>query len=401
MAMSWLVYRLTGSAFYLGIIGFSTQIPTIFIAPFAGVLADRWSRHRMLMVTQVLSMLQALVLAALVFSGTIHIWHLIVMSVFIGIVNAFDIPIRQAFVYQLVNDKDDLSNAIALNSMIFNGARLAGPPIAGFLILIAGEGVCFLLNAISYLAVLIALLAMKLSPQNTGLSQGRVLIELKNGLKYAASVVPIRIILIVLGFISLVGMPYAVLMPVFAKDILGGGPQTLGFLMGAVGIGALIGALYLATRKSIRGLGKVMVFSISLFGVGIIMFSLSKVLWFSLLMMLFSGFGMMVQMASINTILQTIVDDDKRGRVMSLYTMAFMGMAPFGSLLAGSAANWLGAPHTLQISGILCLLTAAVFWKKLPLLREMVLPIYAQKGIIPEVAAGIGSATQMTIQTKE
>jgi MFS family permease len=401
VAMGWLVYRLTDSVFFLGVVGFASQIPTFFVAPFAGVLADRYSRRYILIATQILSLIQALVLAILVLTSTVSLWHIVALSVFIGLINAFDIPARQAFVYELVDSPEDLPNAIALNSMIFNGARLAGPSVAGILIAAAGEGVCFLANAVSFLAVLAALVAIKLPTPKTAQPQVRVLSDLKAGVVYAFGFVPIRLILILLAFISLVGMPYAVLMPVFARDILHGGPQTLGFLMGSVGVGALAGALFLASRKTIQGLGRIMVFSITLLGVGVIAFSFSQIFWLSMLLILFAGFGMMVQMASINTILQTIVDDDKRGRVMSLYTMAFMGMAPFGSFLAGSVAHILGAPNTLRISGLFCIFAAVAFWAKLPVIREKIHPIYIRKGIIPQVATGIGSATQLTIQTKE
>jgi len=399
--MSWLVYRLTNSVLLLGVVGFANTISTFILALFAGVLADKWSKYRILVVTQSLSMLQALILALLVLTHNIEIWHIMVLSVFIGLINAFDIPTRQAFIYELVDNKEDLPNAIALNSLIFNAARLAGPSIAGILIAAFGEGICFLINSISFLAVLAALMAMKLTRQKPTGHQGPILSGLKDGMVYAFSFVPIRAILLLLAMVSLVGMPYAVLMPVFARDILHGGPITLGFLMVAVGIGALIGALYLASRKTVRGLGKVIVIAISILGSGVIAFSFSKLLWLSLTLMLLTGFGMMVQMASINTILQTIVDDDKRGRIMSFYTMAFMGMSALGSLLAGSLAHILGAPHTLQISGFLCIIAAMVFWTKLPVIREKVRPIYVRKGIIPQVAAGIGTVTQLTIQTKE
>lgn len=401
VAVSWLVYRMTNSAFLLGVIGFATQISTCVMALFAGVLADKRNRRNILIATQTLSLLQALVLAMLVFAGNISFWHIIALSIFIGLVNGFDIPTRQAFVYELVDRKEDLPNAIALNSMIFNGARLAGPAIAGILIAAVGEGVCFLINAVSFLAVLAALMAIRLAPQKTVRHNGAVISGIRDGVVYAFGFMPIRAVLSLLALVSLVGVPYAVLMPVFARDILHGDSRTLGFLYGAVGVGALIGALFLASRKTVHGLGKIVVLAINIFGIGVIAFSLSRTLWFSLALMLMAGFGIMVQMASINTILQTVVDNDKRGRIMSLYTIAFIGMAAFGSLLAGSIAQTFSAPRTLQVSGLLCIIAAAVFWTKLPAIQKKIRPIYVRKGIIPQVAAGIGAASQLTTQTEE
>jgi MFS family permease len=401
VAMSWLVYRMTNSPFFLGVIAFAGQVPTFAIAPLAGVMADRLSKRRIVIGTQICSMIQAIILAVLVYTGHAAIWHLVVLSIVLGLINGFDIPTRQAFVHELVDVPEDLPNAIALNSFIFNGARLVGPSIAGLVIYAAGEGPCFLLNAVSYLAVLVALLMMRIGKKQTPSDSGHMPGGLKEGVVYAWRFVPIRLMLLLLCYMSLFGLSYAVLMPVFAKDILGGGPRTLGFLLAAVGIGALIGALYLASRKSIRGLGRVIVIGILAFGVGVIAFSFSTWLWLSLVLVPLAGFGIMVQMASINTLLQTLVDDDKRGRVMSLYTMSFIGMAPFGSLISGWAATHIGAPNTLRISGALCIIAAIVFFKKLPELRKHIHPIYVQKGIIPQVAEGLGSAARLTLDTKE
>lgn len=370
IAMSWLVYSLTNSALLLGIVGFAGQIPTFILTPFAGVLVDRWHRHRILVVTQTLAMLQAFILALLVLTGNVTVWHIIPLSVFLGLVNAFDIPARQSFVVEIIENREDLGNAIALNSSMFNGARLLGPSIAGILIAAVGEGLCFLLNGVSYLAVIAALLAMRVIPKKIEIKKSHILHGLKEGFFYAFGFAPIRYILLLLSLISLVGMPYAVLMPIFAKEILHGGPHTLGFLVGCSGIGALVGAVFLASRKSASGLAKNIPLAAGLFGVGLIIFSQSRVLWLSLLLMLITGFGMMVQMASSNTLIQTVVDDDKRGRVMSFYTMAFMGMAPFGSLLAGGLASKIGAPNTLLIGGIATILGAIVFAVKLPFLEE-------------------------------
>jgi MFS family permease len=400
IALGWLVYRLTNSPFLLGFVGFAGQIPIFLLAPFAGVLADRWNRQRILILTQTLAMIQAFILSSLVLTGTVLVWHIILLSISLGIINAFDIPTRQSFVVEVVEEKENLGNAIALNSSIVNGARLLGPSVAGILIAAVGEGTCFLINGISYLPVIAALLAMKIVPKILKPHGSRVWHELKEGFTYASGFAPIRAILLLLGLVSLVGMPYTVLMPVFAKDVLHGGPHALGFLMGGAGAGALVGALYLASRRSVLGLGRMIPLAASIFGIGLIAFSLSRILWFSLVLMLMTGFGQMVQMASSNTILQTIVDEDKRGRIMSFYTMAFIGMAPFGSLFAGFLASKIGAPYTLLIGGITCLLGSAFFANRLPALREMVRPIYVSMGIVPEIASGIQSATELAIPNK-
>jgi MFS family permease len=384
IAMSWLVYRLTHSAFLLGIVGFTGRIPTFLFAPLAGVLVDRWSRHRLLVITQILSTMQALILAFLVLTGMITVWHIIFLSLFLGFVNAFDVPVRQSFVVDMVEKEEHLGNAIALNSSMATSARLFGPSIAGILIATVGEGMCFLLNGLSFLAVIAALLAMKIPRRKREMQNRQVIQGLKEGFSYAFGFAPIRSLLLLLGLVSLMGMPYQVLMPIFAGKILHGGPHTLGFLMAASGCGALTGTIYLASRKGVRGLGRIIVISSSLFGIGLITFSLSRVFWLSLLFMLLTGFGMMVQMASSNTVLQTIVEEDKRGRVMSFYAMAFMGMVPFGSLLAGSLANNIGAPYTVMIGGIACIFGSVMFAKKLPSLRKVARPVYVEKGIISE-----------------
>ena len=384
IAMSWLVYRLTNSVFLLGLIGFSSQISSLFFSPFAGVLSDRWNRHRILVVTQSLAMIQAFILASLTLMGVVAVHHLVILSIFLGLVNAFDMPTRQAFVVEMVEKRADLGNAIALNSFLFNGARLVGPSIAGILISILGEGMCFLLNSVSFLAVIIALLAMKMTPNKEDSEKTRVLQGLKEGFIYAFGFPPIRSILFFLGWISLVGTANTTLMPVFARDILHGDSKTYGFLMAAIGVGAIIGAIFLASRKNVLGLGRIITIASGIFGIGLISFSLSHTLWLSFFLLLITGFGMMVHMASSNTILQTIVDDDKRGRVMSLYAMAFMGMAPLGSLVGGSLAGWIGAPTTLIIIGTSCMIGSFLFRKILPSLRIMIRPIYVRKGILSE-----------------
>jgi MFS family permease len=382
IAMSWLVYRLTDSAFYLGLIGFTGQAPIFFLTSFAGVFIDRIHRRNLLIITQTLATVQASLLAFLTLSGHIQVWHLVLLSLFLGCINAFDIPTRQSFVVEMVEDKKDLGNAIALNSFMFNGARLVGPSIAGLVVSAIGEGPCFLINAISFLAIIVTLLAMRIPNRMSETKPSTLFYGLKEGYRYALGFPPIRYVLFLLAITSLVGMPYMVLMPIFARDILHGGPHTLGFLMGASGVGALVGALYLASRKSLLGLGKLIVIASSTFGAGLIVFSFSRSYPFSLFILLFTGFGMIVEMASSNTIIQTIVDEDKRGRVMSLYAMAFGGTAPFGSIMAGILASRIGAPNTLIISGTICIIGSLLFLKKLPLIRQAVRPIYIKMGII-------------------
>lgn len=398
IATSWLVYRLTGSALLLGVVGFAGQIPSFLLAPFAGVLVDRWNRHRLLIATQVLALLQSLALAVLALTGIVQIWHVILLSVLQGFINAFDMPARQAFVVEMVEKREDLANAIALNSSMVNAARLLGPSIGGVIIAAVGEGWCFMLDAISYLAVIASLLAMKITPRMTKqIKEAKMLQQLREGWKYTSGFAPIRKVLLLLALVSLVGMPYTVLMPVFANEILHGGPNTLGLLMAASGVGALIGALLLAARKSVLGLGKFIPLMAGAFGAGLIAFSFSRALWLSLMLMIVTGLGFMVQMAASNTVLQTIVEEDKRGRVMSFYTMAFMGTAPFGSLLAGSVADRIGAPHTLLIGGIGCIIGALWFATSLPALRRDVRPIYVKIGILPEMAAGIQNTSELSV----
>ncbi|HTG34766.1 MAG TPA: MFS transporter [Thermoanaerobaculia bacterium] len=400
IATSWLVYRLTGSALLLGLVGFAGQIPSFLLAPFAGVLVDRWNRHRLLVVTQILAMLQSAALAGLTLAGVINIWHVLALSLCQGLINAFDMPARQAFVVEMVEKREDLPNAIALNSSMVNAARLLGPSLGGVIIAAVGEGWCFALDAASYVAVIASLLLMHLALRQRRAvgRETKVLHELREGWAYVVGSPAIRSILLLLALVSLVGMPYTVLMPVFASKILGGGPHTLGFLMAATGVGALSGAVFLANRRSVLGLGRVIPLMSGLFGAGLIGFSLSRSLWLSLPLLVATGLGFMVQMAASNTLLQTLVDDDKRGRVMSFYTMSIMGITPFGSLLAGGLASRIGAPHTLLFCGAGCILAALWFASLLPRLRERVRPIYIEKGILPAMAAeGISAATQLTV----
>jgi len=379
IAMSWLVYRLTGSAFLLGIVGFSSQIPVFLLVSFAGVFIDRHNRHKILLVTQSLAMLQAFVLAARVLTNTITVWAIVILSIILGLINSLDMPARQSFVLDIVEHREDVSNAIALNSSLFNGARLIGPAVGGILIAVAGEGICFTINGITYLAVIFCLISMKLNPLKINKSETRVISDLREGFSYSIGYAPIRYLLLLIAVVSLVGLPYTVLLPVFAAEILPGGADTLGFLMTASGAGALIGTLYLASRASVIGLGRIVGIAAGIFGAGLICFSLSRILSLSIILIGVTGFGMMIQMASSNTILQTIVDDDKRGRVMSLYTMAFAGIAPFGSLMAGAVAHGIGTPNTFLIGGACCIIAAVVFFIKFRSLRYTLHSKYIQK----------------------
>jgi MFS family permease len=381
VAISWLVYTMTHSPLLLGLTAFIGQIPTFIFAPLAGVIADRHNRHRMLIVTQSLAMFQALILTILVLTGTADVWEIIALSFVSGLINAFDIPVRQAFTIEMVDKEDDLANAIALNSTMVNMAKLLGPSIAGVLIALAGTSVCFLLNTVSFIPVLISLFIMKVSSKSPHLKRPTILRELKEGFVYAVHSVPIRSLLMLLGLVSLLGGAAQALMPVFAVDIFHGNSRTLGFLMASSGFGALCGAIYLASRKTVRGLGGVIAFTSGLFGAGVIVFSLSKILALSVIVLFVSGFGMMVEMAASNMILQTIVDEDKRGRIMSFYTMAFMGTSPIGGLLAGAMAHKYGVIPTLLAGGCLCLAGSLTFTNQLPLFRQTLRPIYTRKGI--------------------
>jgi MFS family permease len=400
IATSWLVYRLTRSPFLLGFTSFAGSIPLFLLAPIAGVWIDRWDRHRTLIVTQVVSMIQSFLLAALALTGTITIWQIVALMLLQGVVNALDMPARQAFLVEMVDRREDLPNAIALNSSMVNAARLLGPSIAGLIIAAVGEGYCFLIDGISYLAVIASLAAMTVTKRPRQAGKRSALAEMHEGWQYVSQSLPIRSILLLLALVSLLGMPYTVLMPVFAARVLHGGPHTLGYLMAAIGVGALAGALLLAARRTVLGLGRVIPLSAAIFGGALIGFGFSHLVWLSLVLLLIAGFGMMRQMAGSNTLLQTIVEDQKRGRVMSFYAMAFAGMSPFGSLLAGVLAQKFGAPVTVIASGILCVIGAGLFARQLPRLREVVRPIYIQLGVLPEVASGIESASELQAVTK-
>ena len=411
VSLGLLVWKLTNREMALGLVGFSSQIFAFLLTPFAGVFSDRWNRHRVLLATQSLATVQATVLAVLTFTGLVHVGHIIALAAFLGLVNAFDMPTRQAFVVQMVERKEDLPNAIALNSSVFNGARLVGPLIAAMLIPLvdahssfpyAGEGACFAVNAVSFLAVILALLAMRLPQWQPSLDHPHVLHSLREGFRYSFGFAPIRSLLFMLGLVSLVSMPYSVLLPAIAAKVLHAGQveiplvslgkyhimlkfeNTVGILTSAAGMGALLGALFLASRKSILGLGRLIPVATGILGIAMIGFALSKYVLLSIPLLLVIGFGFMTQMASSNTILQTIVDDDKRGRVMSFYTMSFLGTAPFGALLAGALASHIGAPTTILLSGVLAVCGAILFASRLRSLRELIRPIYTKMGIIPE-----------------
>jgi MFS family permease len=395
VAMSWLVFRLTGSAVLLGVVGFAGQIPTLLLAPFGGVLVDRMDRHRVLVLTQVLAMIQSALLAYFALTHTITIGHLIALGAFQGLINAFDTPARQAFVVEMVETREDLPNAIALTSSMVNGARLIGPSVAGVLIAAFGEGWCFTLDALSYLAVIASLLAMRITRRARVARRGRVLTEMREGMAYVGTMVPIRSILLLLAFVSLTAMPYTVLMPIFAADILGGGPHTLGLLTAASGVGALLGALWLASRRGVLGLGRIICLAGAAFGAGLVAFGLSRTLWLSAPLMVVTGGGMMVQMAASNTLVQTLVDDDKRGRVMSFYTMAFFGMTPLGSLMAGVLGARIGAPTTVACGGAATLIAVGLFYRALPGLRQLARPVYVARGVLPAVAQGLSEAAEL------
>jgi MFS family permease len=384
VATSWLVYRLTGSELLLGLTGFCGQIPTLLLAPVSGVLIDRWPRHRILVITQVLSMAQSFVLAGLTFAGVIRVWHILVLQLVQGVINAFDTPARQTFVVEMVEDRADLSNAIALNSSMVNGSRIIGPSIGGAIIAAVGEAWCFAIDGVSYIFVIASLLAMRIKESPRMHVPGTdILAELRSGFDYVRRSVPIRTALLLLAIVSAMGMPYSVLMPVIAVDVLHGNASTLGLLMTATGVGALAGTAYLAWRTSVVGLGRVIMLATIVFGAGLVAFAASRTLWLSLVLLPIVGAGFIVQMAGTNTVLQTIVEDRFRGRVMAFYTMAFLGTAPIGSLIAGVIAERLGAPETIALGGIACIAAAVWFGSKLAELRTLVHPIYVERGILP------------------
>jgi MFS family permease len=402
VAESWLVYRLTGSSALLGISAFCSQIPVFLFATIGGTVADRVNRHRIIVTTQTLSMILPLMLAALTLSGRVQVWHVFALAAGLGVVNAFDIPARQAFLVDMVG-REDLTNAIALNSSMVNGARVVGPAVAGILVAAVGEGWCFLINGVSYIAVIAGLLLMRLPARERRLAPGSALQHTIEGFRFVAQTAPVRALLILLGVVSFAGMPYAVLMPVFAESILHGGARGLGILMGASGCGALAGALSLATRRGVRGLGRWVVVSAASFGVALTLFSLSRTFWVSALLLVPVGASMMVEMASSNTLIQSMVPDALRGRVMAVYSMMFMGMAPFGALWAGWLADRIGAPHTVVIGGVVCAGGAAVFALRLPSLRHEARELIVAQGLAggDPPAEVTGPAQEVPLRSRE
>ncbi|HEY1169981.1 MAG TPA: MFS transporter [Verrucomicrobiae bacterium] len=377
-ASMWLVYHISASPFLLGVVGFASLAPTFFLGPLAGVWVDRVNRHKLLVATQVGSMIQSFLLAGFTLADAIDVSHIIALSLLQGVINAIDMPVRQAMVVEFVENREQLGNAIALNSSLFNLARLVGPAIGGFIIAAFGAGICFLIDGFSYLAVIFALLAMQLKPQKPKEVKKHPWVELREGFRYAFGFPPIKALILLVAAFSATGFSYSVLMPVFAKEVFHGDAKILGLLMSSSGIGALAGALYLGTRSTVRGLGNVITFGGVLMALGVSGFAMSHWLALSMVFLACAGTGGVLLMASSNTLVQTFVDDDKRGRVMSLFTMAFTGTVPVGNLIAGSVANTLGSATTLLISGTICLIVVMVFYRKLPRLREAAAPILAR-----------------------
>ena len=380
VAESWLVFRLTGSSALLGLSAFASQFPVLLFASVGGIVADRSNRHRILIATQSASMLLPLILAVLTLTDHVRVWHVFVLASCLGVVNAFDIPARQAFLMDMVG-REDLVNAIALNSSMVNGARVVGPSVAGLLVGAVGEGWCFLLNALSYIAVIAGLLLMRIDRRRARPIESSPWQDTVEGFAFVARTAPVRALLLLLGAVSFAGMPYAVLMPVFDETILHGGPEGLGVLMGCSGLGALAGALTLATRHGVRGLGRWVAVAATSFGISLILFSMSRTFWLSALLLVPVGASMMVQMAASNTLIQSMSPDALRGRVMAVYSMMFMGMAPFGALWSGAVAERIGAPATVDVGGVVCLIAAAVFGFRLPTLRGEARELIVAQGL--------------------
>lgn len=390
VALSWLVYRLTGSVFLLGVIGFTSQIPTFVMAPFAGVISDRHNRLTILKLTQFFFMVQSLAMALLVLFKVVEPWHIVVLSIIFGIISAFDAPARQSLVMDLIDDKAYVGNAIALNSAIFNGARLIGPAVAGIVIAIVGEGICFLINSVSFIAVLLALTLIRIAVKQESSGPAGFRESLGEGVRYTFNSVPIRMLILLLAAMSLVGLSYIVLLPAYAKEILHGGSETLGYLMSAMGAGALAGALTMAARKSVFGLTRIIAYGVILMGLSIALASFSTRLYLSMIFFFFTGLTMIMTLSAINTMLQTISDEDKRGRVMSFYAMALMGASPIGNLVAGSIASGIGVEWTMLIAGAITLLSGIWFTLNRKSLRQYIRPIYVSKGILRSLPHDVG-----------
>ncbi len=388
VAMGWLIYRLTDSPFLLGAVDFASQIPLLFLSTVAGVMMERWDLRRLMIICQTLCMVHAGFLATLTLTGVVQYWHVLSLGVLLGIVNAFELPARQTFVVQLVDRPEDLSNAVALNSSLFNVARLIGPSVAGFCIAAFGEGICFGLNSAFYLATLLALMAMRLKPHSVEPSKEGFFEGLSSGIGYVRRFLPIRDVLLSLALLSFAGLPYLVLLPVFAKEILHGGPGLLGLLTGASGLGALVGSIRLAARKTPVGLMKVMALSMCGFGVALSCFALSDWASLSVILIVAVGFCMVSILVAGNTVVQTLVEEDKRSRVMALYVVALTGTAPIGSLLSGAVASLIGAQIALAIGGIVCLGVGVILVKRGDLLWSMAEPVYMTKGLLTQTERG-------------
>jgi MFS family permease len=395
VAQAWLVYRLTKSPLLLGSVGFASQFPVFLVAPLGGITADRVNRQRLIIATQTAALILAGILAWLTLTGRVHVWHIFALAALLGVVNAFDIPGRQSFLIDMVG-KEDLMNAIALNSSMFNGARIIGPAIAGILVAKIGEGWCFAANSISYIAVIVGLLLMHVHCAPRA-SKNSPIEDIVEGFRWVNHTRVIRALLLLLGLVSLVGMPYTVLMPIFADRILHGGARGLGILMGATGVGALFGALTLAAKTGgVKGLGRWVAISCMSLGISLFCFSFSTSLWLSVALLLPVGYSMMLQMACSNTLIQTMVPDQLRGRVMSLYSMMFMGMAPFGAFFGGALAHRIGAPITVAVGGVACVIGAIWFGRALPELR-----IEARRLIVAQGMAAGEPAQELNAQPVE
>jgi MFS family permease len=381
VALAWLIYRLTGSSLLLGTLGFVGQFPIFLLSPLAGLVADRWPRRYVIMATQASSMVLAGALAALTLSGVIRVWEVLVLETMLGVVNAFDVPARQAFLIEMVG-REDLLNAIALNSSMFNGARVAGPAIAGILVALLGEGWCFFANAVSYIAVIAGLKMIRIERVPSTEPHASPMEKLREGYRFVRHTAPIRTLLLLVALVSLVALPFTVLMPIFADRILHGGASAYGMLMGAIGVGAVIGAMTLATRRELRGLGSMVAYASMGFGASLILFAFSRWFWVSLIILVPAGVAMMTEFAATNTLIQAMVPDRLRGRAMSLYAMMFLGMAPLGSLAAGAIAARIGAPLTVAIGGTACLIGGAVFARAWPAMRSSARELLAAQGMM-------------------
>ncbi len=382
VAQSWLVYRLTNSELLLGLVGFAGQIPIFLFTPIGGVLADRYSRQRIISVTQTLAMLQAFALAILTLTHQINVELVMVLALTLGCINAFDLPARQSLLSELV-EREDLMNAIALNSSMVNGSRIVGPAIAGVLVAWLGEGWCFLINAISYIAAIMAFFAMRIPRRQPEATKPTALFAFKEGFNFVRRTAPIRALLLLVALVSVCGLSYMVLMPIFADQILNGGAKALGLMLSAAGIGSLGAALTLAARRQAQGLGRIVAISVAAFGLLLMLFSFSRNLIFSCALLVPMGYTVMLQLSGSNTLLQTMVDDRLRGRVMSFFSLSLMGMSPFGNLLAGAVANRIGAPWTLAIGGSICVVGATVFGLRLPTLKRAAAQLLPSQEITP------------------